>query len=451
MMDVVKTSRLTGYLTQSIYWVVFVFYQIIWHLAIPLIFLRLFLRGQKQTGYLKNIPERFGFYKTKVPFQECIWIHAVSVGETRAAQSLVKELVLQGHKVLLTHMTVTGRQTGSEIFSEYLQSGAMVQMYLPYDFCWPVSNFYRFFKPTLGLIMETEVWPSLIQFAKFRKMPIALINGRLSKRSASRFLTAGLLSKTTFMGFNEVLAQTQIDVDNFHRLGINHCYVTGNLKFDHEIDEAQVLLGKEIRKTYLNQRPVVCAVSTREGEEELILKAWQDVDQSSHPLLIIVPRHPQRFDEVVEKISAAHFSVLRRTDFKEGAVYASDVVLGDSMGEMMTYVSMSDFVVMGGTLLKYGGQNLIEPCSLAKPIIQGPHTFNFAQASIDAKKSGASFDLGSYLSEDELINRLTATINLLLKDTKRLAEASQAALSFSETYHGATQKTLAILEPYLRK
>jgi 3-deoxy-D-manno-octulosonic-acid transferase len=440
-------------------WLWFACYQLGWHVLLPLVLLRLWWRGRKDPGYRQAIAERFGFGPNIQT--GAIWIHAVSVGETRAAQPLIEAYLQEGKSILLTCMTPNGRRTGASIFAEAIAQGRLQQVYLPYDLCWSVERFLKEAKPSLGLFMETEAWPTIVFRAAEIKLPVFLINARLSERSARRVARFGNAGRSLFQAFAGILAQTELDAGRYRALGVRHCEVVGNLKFDVVLDPILVEHGlawhAHLEK---NNRRMVCAASTREGEEAIILEAWQAVlqmhaDQSNltsapQPLLCIVPRHPERFTEVAELIRTSGLAVLRRSEINLGtadlhklADPTAAVVLGDSMGEMPLYYSASDLVVMGGSLMPLGGQNLIEACAAGCPVLLGAHTFNFQQASQDAIDCGAAIRVdGSGL----LSTALAAAINRILQDKQQRQAMGEAALRYAADYRGATTRILAALK-----
>ena len=429
--------------------VVFVIYQLGWCLGIPIALIRLCWRSRQEPGYRAHMLERLGFYPHKFVGGTPIWIHAVSVGETRAATFLIESLLKQNKKILLTHMTPTGRRTGADIFKQAIAQGQLIQAYLPYDFIWSVKRFLNYFSPKLGMMMETEAWPTLVMVTKNQHMPLFLINGRLSERSARRIERFGRLGRVLFQSFQQIFAQTIQDQHRYESLGVQHCLVTGNLKFDIQLNEQLLKQGQAWKSAALSTRTVICAASTREGEEALIVQAWKKIDQTQSPLLMIIPRHPQRFEEVEKIIQAQGLSLQRRSHLSVNQKIDAQVLLGDSMGEMALYYAMSDYVVMGGSLLPFGGQNLIEPCSIGKPVILGLHTFNFSKASQDALALGAGWRLSKAVAPDEIIQELVNQINHLLDNPQEIATASQGAFQFTRTHQGATQRTLENLQDYL--
>jgi 3-deoxy-D-manno-octulosonic-acid transferase len=419
---------------------------------LPFVLLRLWWRGRKDPGYRQAIAERFGF-GLRIR-QGAIWIHAVSVGETRAAQPLIEAYLQQGKSILLTCMTPNGRRTGAAIFAEAIAQGRLQQVYLPYDLCWSVERFLKVAMPTLGLFMETEAWPTIVFRAAEIKLPVYLINARLSERSARRVAHFGSAGRALFQAFAGILAQTELDAGRYRALGVKQCEVVGNLKFDVMLSPTLVERGlawhAHLEK---NNRLMVCAASTREGEEAIILEAWQallETSTSPPPLLCIVPRHPERFAEVAELIRASGLTVVQRSEMDLDAADLQNridlktaVVLGDSMGEMPLYYCASDLVVMGGSLMPLGGQNLIEACAAGCPVILGEHTFNFQQASQDAIDCGAAMRVEGNGSHS---TALAAAMNRILQDKQQRQAMGEAALRYAAHYQGATTRIMAALQ-----
>ena len=430
----------------------FVVYQLLWHLLLPLASIRLAWRARHAFSYLHHIPERLGFGYSKPVSQGSVWIHAVSVGETRAAQPLIEAYLAKGESILLTHMTLNGRRTGKQLFSKEIASGQVRQVYLPYDICWAVEHFLKTFKPKLGLFMETEAWPTVVFRCKEIGLPLFLVNARLSERSARRVNQFGKAGRALFQAFAGILAQTEFDAQRYRSLGVTNITIVGNLKFDVPLDENLVVRGKQWqRDLHAGNRLMVCAASTRDGEEAIILKAWKDLLQSNAfgvaPLLCLVPRHPERFTEVSDQIHAAGLRFRRRSEWAAIPNECSglDIVLGDSMGEMPMYYSASDLVLMGGSLLPFGGQNLIEACAAGCPVLLGEHTYNFQQAALDAIEAGAAKRIHGDLLLSESI-ALMETLKGLLLNTSELASMSEAAKTYSVEHQGATKKILAVLD-----
>lgn len=436
-----------GFLTS----IVLVLYELFWHLLLPVVLLRLYWRGRLQKGYRQHILERLGYFKKYLSSNRLVWVHAVSVGETRASAPLVNALLADGYQVLLTHMTPTGRQTGKEIFSKAIATNQLQQVYLPYDISWAVRSFLRKFQPMLGLIMETEVWPVLLRTSVNVGVPLLLVNARLSERSAKKTLKFGSIAKDIYQSFDQILAQTPLDAKRYESLGLDRVVVTGNLKFDVAPNFSQIDEAVSLRKHLLPDTQIVCAASTRDGEEEIIISAWLDVIQSHPELaatarLVVVPRHPQRFDEVYQILQKSAPLVVRKSELVDALDFAQAinnqaVILGDSMGEMSFYYALSDMVVMGGSLQPLGGQNFIEACSLGCPAILGQHTFNFQQASQDVIDAHAAIRVSN-------VGELSKAMSLLLLDKNLRETMSANAIDFSGQHMGATGKIMDIVHQY---
>ena len=430
----------------------FAAYQLLWHLLLPLAFIRLAWRAHHSLSYLHHIPERLGFGYSKPITQGPVWIHAVSVGETRAAQPLIEAYLARGESILLTHMTLNGRRTGKQLFAKEIATGQIRQVYLPYDLCWSVEHFLKSFKPRFGLFMETEAWPTVVFRCKEIGLPLFLVNARLSERSARRINQFGQAGRSLFQAFAGILAQTQFDAERYRSLDVENVQIVGNLKFDVVLDQALVKQGKQWQQDlHAGKRLMVCAASTRDGEEVIVLKAWKDLLLTNAfaipPLLCLVPRHPERFTEVAEQINSAGLKFRRRSEWSgvPSECLGLDVVLGDSMGEMPMYYSASDLVLMGGSLLPFGGQNLIEACAAGCPVLLGEHTYNFQQASLDAIAADAAKRIGGEFTLGEPI-ALTEALKELLLNAAELAKMSAAATAYSIEHQGATNRILAALD-----
>jgi len=409
------------------------FYTLMLYLGMPLVMLRLFWRARKQPGYLQHIQERFGYYQNFPTGMPCIWVHAVSVGETRAAAPLIQSLRERypGHQILLTHMTPTGRETGDALFG-----GQVVQAYLSYDLPGAVARFVKHFRPVAGVLMETEIWPNLVQACRDKSVPLYLVNARLSEYSHSGYRRAGRLISDALQGFSAIAAQTAADAARLMDLGAANVIVSGNLKFDQELPAAQLEQGQRWRASAASRR-VILAASTREGEEKLLLDALAQTGGGS-ALWVIVPRHPQRFDEVAEMIEARGMQLQRRS---KGMTFDStvQVLLGDSMGEMPAYFGLSDIVLMGGSFMDFGSHNLIEPCAAGKPVIVGPSTYNFSEVADEAVSAGAALR-----SKD--INQAVELALQLADDEAACRRMGDAGAAFAAAHRGAIDQVLRLLQ-----
>lgn len=423
-------------------------YSLAWWLALPLVLLRLWRRGAKEQGYRQHWAERLGFYDRPLAGQRILWLHAVSVGETRAAQPLVDALLAAypEHTILLTHMTPTGRATGRALFAHH--GARVLQSYLPYDTGWMVGRFLRHFKPRVCVLMETEVWPNLVAQCVAQQVPVALVNARLSARSLRKAHRFSTLMMQAARGLTCVAAQTAEDAARLRQLGAANVQVTGSIKFDVMPPHAAPAAGHALRAR-IGARPVLLCASTREGEEALILDAFAAASDTlpADALLLIVPRHPQRFDQVARMIEARGLTLQRRSRWgaePEAGVLAPQVrvLLGDSMGEMFVYYAASDVAFIGGSLLPLGGQNLIEACALGKPVLIGPHTFNFSVVTEQAIAAGAAQRV---TDAADMLRQASA----LLCNPAAMATAGADAQAFASQHRGATDRTMDLLRPLL--
>lgn len=407
-------------------------YTLLLYLLLPAALWHLAWRARRQPAYLQRIPERFGFYRQR-PAGPLIWIHAVSVGETRAAGLLVRDLQKEysGHSVLLSHMTPTGRETGEALFGDSVH-----RCYLPYDFPGSVARFLDHYRPALALLMETELWPNLIHGCHVRDIPVYLVNARLSGKSHAGYRRFEGLMRETLGEMTGIAAQTPEDAQRLAALGAHSTLVTGNLKFDLEPPPEQLALGASWRRQYGAARRVLLAASTRESEEALLIERLRELDVED-ALLVIVPRHPQRFDAVAALLERSGLRYQRRSA-NAPVDTGTQVLLGDSMGELFAYYAACDVAFVGGSLLPLGGQNMIEPCAVGKPVLFGPHTFNFSEAAENAVAVGAALRVAT---ADELM----AQARRLLTDTALAARMGAAGREFVRKHQGATQRVLELL------
>lgn len=412
-------------------------YTCLLYLLLPFLPLRLLLRGRKQPAYLEHWRERFGYYPIR-PDKPVIWLHTVSVGETRAAVPLVRQLLARypHHQILLTHMTPTGRETSEGLFGD-----SVLRCYLPYDYPFAVRLFLKRFRPAVGLLMETEIWPNLIHASKQAGVPVLLVNARLSQKSAAKYARFAQLARESLHNLSAIAAQTEEDAKRFNALGQCPASEMGNLKFDVTPPPDLTALGETLRESFGSNRQVFLAASTREGEEALLLDALQ---KESIPglLTVLVPRHPQRFDEVAELLTKRGIPFQRRSD-NQPITSTTEIVLGDSMGEMFAYYAAADIAFIGGSLLPYGGQNLIEACAVGTPILIGPHTYNFTMVAEDAVKTGAAKRVAD-------ATELTRALRELFQDTAQRQAMRLAGLAFSQQHAGATERLMELIGSYLK-
>ncbi|HEY0561862.1 MAG TPA: lipid IV(A) 3-deoxy-D-manno-octulosonic acid transferase [Methylophilus sp.] len=403
-------------------------------LLLPFVPLKLLWRGIKQPEYRQHWRERFGFYQMNSS-KPLIWLHCVSVGETRAAAPLVKQLLNQypHDQILLTHTTPTGRATSEQLFGD-----SVLRAYLPYDVPFAVNRFVRHFKPRIGILMETELWFNLIRSCDQAKIPLFLLNARLSEKSAHGYAKLGRLVTQNLQKLTLVAAQTAEDERRFKLLGATQTTVAGNLKFDATPPENSQALGLAMRQCMGEHHTVFVAASTREGEESMILDAVAGLKL----LTVIVPRHPQRFEEVAQLLKSRQIPYVLRSDLTTPINPDIQVVLGNSMGELYTYYAASDFAFIGGSLLKFGGQNLIEAASMGKPILIGKYTYNFADATVAAVKCGAAVQVKD-------VADLTEKLQSLIDHPQKREDMAQAARNFSLASTGAAVRMLQMIQQHL--
>ena len=425
-------------------------YSVLMRLLQPLVRAKLRRRARAEPGYGECIEERFGHY-AEAPDAAArpadkggfyVWVHAVSLGETRAAAVLVEQLRLDlpGMRLLLTHGTATGREQGRVLLRE-----GDAQVWQPWDTPDAVQRFLTHFQPRVGLLVETEVWPNMVAACARANMPLCLVNARLSEKSLRQAQMLAWVSGPAYRGLRAVWAQTPDDARRLSQLGAPVMGVTGNFKFDATPDPAQLAQARAWRQALA--RPVVVFASSREGEEALLLEVLKGFRSlapveyaqaatkniASGVQWLIVPRHPQRFDAVVDLCRQQGFTVSRRSAWAGGPQQA-DIWVGDSLGEMALYYALSDVALLGGSFAPLGGQNLIEAAACGCPVVMGPHTFNFAQAAELAMAAGAA-------SETPDLPQAVDKVLALLRSAHDLQGAVNAAQVFGQAHRGAAART----------
>ena len=420
-------------------------------LAQPLLRRKLHKRAHAEPLYGQFIEERLGHY-TQSARQDWIWIHAVSLGEARTAAILLAGLrqAMPGMKLLLTNGTATGREEGRKL----LQDGDL-QVWQPWDSPEVMDRFFLAFKPKMGLLLETEVWPVLVQRAQVHGVPIMLVNARMSEKSMLQAQRWPALMRPAYAALSAVCAQAQDDAIRLKTLGAKVQGIFGNLKFDAKPDAVQLALGQSWRHQLTS--PLVMLASSREGEERSWLEAWQAFIKQQPDVQVhwlIVPRHPQRVTEVESLLQSSGLRVSRRSTWGlKGPTLDSDlnaettnltpvVLLGDSLGEMALYYSLSDVALLGGSFEKLGGQNLIEAAACACPIVMGPHTFNFSEASEAAQTSGAAQRAANMA---EAVRLALETVQNKQVQQMRAHHAAQ----FAQQHGGATARTVLAVQDLL--
>ena len=422
-------------------WLACAGYSALLRLLTPAYLLRLWWRGRREPLYRHALAERLGYgYRAAVP--GALWLHAVSLGETRAATALVDALRAQrpGLRLLLTHGTATGREAGAAL----LRDGD-TQCWLPWDTPGAVRRFLRHHRPAAGVLMETEIWPNLLRGAAAERVPMVLANARLSEKSQAKGERIGVLVRPVAGTLAAVLAQTEADARRLRSFGAGRVQVCGNLKFDVSPNPKLLACGLQWRQ--MLDRPVVLAAVTREGEEMPLLQCWAAL-AVPRPLLLLVPRHPQRFDAVADMAAGFGFKLQRRSQWTalppDEALHA-DLWLGDSMGEMPLYYAAADVALLGGSFGRFGGQNLIEAAACGCPLVMGPHTYNFSEAAELSLAAGAALRVAS-------IEEGVARAVVLARDPAR-NDWVQRAFGFAAAHRGAAERmareVLAVAGPRL--
>lgn len=413
-------------------------------------------RAGGQWGVLSG--PRFGRYTHAAPTHRPIWIHAVSLGETRAAQPLAQALLDQGHAVLLTHMTATGRAEAGRMFAQAIAEGRLIQEWLPYDFPGSVQRFLAHYKPRMGVMIEREIWPNIIATARRMGIPMVLASARFSDNALRQSLRAGRVMREAYESLQAVYAQTLQDAQRLEQAGAVAVRVSGNFKFDVSPPPNEVARGKAFAAAL--PRKMLTIASTREGEDEQFVNAIaQQLKRAAalgsqladEVLFCLVPRHPQRFDEAAALLAKAGIPYARRSQFASGDGTASSnikacanamVLLGDSLGEMPRYYAASQVAIVAGSFAPLGGQNLIEACAIGLPVIVGPHTRNFEQAAADAIQEGAALRAPDANSAVQLALQL-------LDDPQRLARMGQAGSHWVKQHAGAVERVMNGLQDYM--
>jgi 3-deoxy-D-manno-octulosonic-acid transferase len=418
-------------------------YDVTMRLSVPLYVAKLWRLGASEPLYRHRLRERFALYtRTLRPQPEAwpvVWVHAVSLGETRAAKPLIEGL-RQRHpamRLVLTCSTATGMQAGHELLG-----AGDVQTWLPMDIPGAVRRFFRRARPTVGVVMDTEVWPNLMRVAARKKVPMILANGRLSQSSLDHSNRFATLLGPAVAAFDAVLAQSVTDAQRLRQAGARHVVVCGNLKFD--VTPPPKLTAKGLSWRTALRRPVVLMAASREGEEAMLLDAWAGV-ASPKPLLVIVPRRAQRLDEVASQVEGRGLRLLRRSRIVESPSPDDanvDVWLGDSVGEMALYFACADVALLGSSFGVHGGQNLIEAAACGCPVVMGLHTYNVAETTELALQARAALRVA------DMQAGVTQAV-ILARDVQRNAWVERA-LRFAAEHRGATERMVQRIDTVIQ-
>lgn len=430
-------------------------YTLCFYLVVPLVFVRLMMRARSAPAYAERWRERFGFTpnvsgRRRDLSKAAIWVHSVSVGETLAAVPMIKALQAKcpQHELIVTTMTPTGSERVREVFGD-----SVVHVYAPYDLPDCVSRFLQNMQPQVAIIMETELWPNILRGCSKQAVPIVVANARLSEKSATGYRKFAGLSSDLMTWVATVAAQTQADAQRFESIGARpeQIKVIGNIKFDLTLSDSIQQQASVYRQRWQGEsepRPVFLVASTHEGEDAKVLQAYallRDKLPNKNPLLVLIPRHPERF-ALVTSMASKRFSVQRHSDFEstDSGTIADyiEVMIGDTMGEMMAMLGACDVCFMGGSWVPKGGHNMIEPAAWGKPIFTGPSLFNFAEASALLLAADA-------MRITETPTELAEQTTLLFNDAEAAERMGLAAQQVAENNKGALERLLYIVDGYI--
>lgn len=406
-----------------------------------MILLRLVWRGFKAPRYFKRWHERFGRISPLINNNPVIWLHAVSVGEVEASKPLVNRLREEypNHQLVITTMTPTGSERVTANFAD-----SVGHCYLPYDLPFAVNAFLKSVNPEFGILMETEIWPNLIARCEQLDIPLVLVNARLSERSLKGYQRFASLAKSTLNKIKVIASQSPEDQQRFLTLGADktRVFATGNLKYEIELPASLKEKADYMRNMWDQDRPVWIAASTHEGEDELILNASRQV-RAAFPdlLLIIVPRHPERFDRVTALCQRAGLITLRRSEQKPCPA-SVQVLMVDTMGELLLFYAASDVAFVGGSLVEHGGHNILEPTALGRATLTGPHYFNFQAITKQFLEANA-------LLKVDNVEQLASTVTELLQDSTKRAEMGEAGLNIIRQSQGATSRVINLIKRHI--
>lgn len=425
---------------------IYFLYRMIWFFGMPLILAYLYKRGRKDPAYWANLPERFGLHPQRA--KPHVWIHAVSLGELRSAAPLINRLLAEGEHIVTTHFTPAGRSAAQTLFTDAIAAGRLTPVYVPFDYGLAFLRFFKAFRPKYGLVMEIEFWPGMIRTAKSRGIPLMLCNGQYSQRAFDRDLKTFFSRGRFVSGFRAVMVKSQAHADRFQLRGVGTVAITGEMRFEQDIPEHLLTASKAFAQTIPATRPIVTFASVVYDEEDAIISILQSTlanytsDDPKRPMFVLVPRAPERFDVVADKLAAVGLSTARRRDILDDALQGSlpdgcDVFLGDSLGEMYFYLDMCSMAIVGGGFGELGSHNISEPLTLGKPTIIGQGDFFIEFLSHEAIAQGVV----KKFSYDELRDFLAQGVFTF--------SSPQDIKHYCDALSGATERTLAALNDYV--
>lgn len=426
-----------------------VFYRLLWIPLLPLVLIYLWRRGRRDPDYAGKIAERFGFYRTPLP-QDAIWFHAVSLGETRSALALIKLALARGDKVVLTHFTPAGRREAEHQFSAEISTGQLAAIWVPFDMRWCYRRFFNACRPKIGLTLEVEIWPAMIFAAKRAGIPLYMCNSIYGTLPFARDSKGLRLRQRIIKGFAGGFVKSSIQAERFASVGLENVTATGELRFDQPVPPALLEAAQRSRPSLASGREVVTIASGVEGEEQLfidvvtkLVEQARALDKPS-PLIVYVPRAPERFDAVADGLKQADLTVCRRSDLFDSKLEqvaeleGTDVLVGDSLGEMYFYLALADRVVVGGGFTKNGSHNIIEPLMLMKPVLTGPYVWTIEYPFCEAEAAGVAVSLPDQAALLAALSQRT-TVNVARIE------------AFLAEHGGASVRTLAAIDNALRE
>jgi 3-deoxy-D-manno-octulosonic-acid transferase len=426
-------------------WIFLRLWSLVWHLGLPVVLIYLWRRGRKDALYIQKIPERLGIYRQRLP--GAVWVHAVSLGETRSAVPLIRALLDRGERVVTTHFTPTGRREAETVFATEIAAGRMAAVWVPFETSWAYAGFFRAFRPRAGLVMEIEIWPRMIFAAREAGVSLFMCNAQYPTKSMARDAKLSLRYRL-MQRYTGAFVKSNLQAQRFASVGVSNITVTGELRFDQPIPP-HLVAAASLRRALAGDRPVITFASVVEGEDDLYLHAIEAaLNHPSHPFVVYVPRKPERFQAVASLLAARGFCFLRRSLALDATLAASDlatapgakvrasmpdILLGDSVGEMYFYIALADRVVTGGGFTRHGAHNIIEPLALMRPVIVGPEIHTIEYPAVEAIAAGVCLRV-------ETVAALAAAL------TDWPGPAHDTIKAFLASHSGATRRTLDVLD-----
>ncbi len=413
----------------------------LWTLGLPLILGYLWWRGRKDALYRQRIAERFGRYDRALP--GAVWVHAVSLGEVRSAVPLIRALMERGEKVVITTFTPAGRREADRVLAAKVSAGQVAVVWVPLETAWAYGRFFRAFAPKLGLVMEIEIWPRMVAASANAGVPLFMCNAQYPEPSMARD-ARGTLRHAVMRCFAGALVKSDLQARRFASVGVRNIHVTGELRFDQPVPQALVEAGRAARAALAGDRPVITFASAVEGEDEIYLDAIaRALARKPRPFIVYVPRKPERFDEVAALVAARGIAMVRRSqvlgaDLTVLDARRTDLLLGDSLGEMYAYLAMADRAVTGGGFIPAGAHNIIEPLALGRPVIVGPNIHTIEYPAVEAIAAGVCLRVAT-----------AGDLAAALGPDGWPGPTQQGIEAFLAAHSGATEKTMTAIAPYL--